>query len=268
MKSIAIGNVAVYLLDLFFQQLCFQHAVLLLPRNRFRTSLAAGYLSLCAIQPRIRDGRHASLLASVFFFLLTTFFYYWIGTTLERQWGTARFTVFYALGFFFNVVLGLVTGTSVTMYYINMSMFFLCDLVSGHAGASVWTDPAEGKVAGNGSMMPPFLRMTSVYLFSGLGILALLPILAILNYFIFFWEDLTNLLRRNRDRIAHRTSPQAINLKKAQKDVQQRKGYLHKCAVCGITDADDPNMEFRYCSKCNGYYCYCINHINNHTHVQ
>ena len=56
--------------------------------------------------------------------------------------------------------------------------------------------------------------------------------------------------------------------KKAQKEVQQRKGYLHKCAVCGITDADDPNMEFRYCSKCNGYYCYCSKHINNHTHVQ
>ena len=56
--------------------------------------------------------------------------------------------------------------------------------------------------------------------------------------------------------------------KKAQKEVQQRKGYLHKCAVCGITDADDSNMEFRYCSKCNGYYCYCSKHINNHTHVQ
>ena len=48
----------------------------------------------------------------------------------------------------------------------------------------------------------------------------------------------------------------------------ERKGYLHKCAVCGITDADDPDMEFRYCSKCNGYYCYCSDHINNHTHIQ
>ena len=56
--------------------------------------------------------------------------------------------------------------------------------------------------------------------------------------------------------------------KKAQKELRQRRGYLHKCAVCGVTDQDDPNMEFRYCSKCNGYYCYCANHINNHTHVQ
>jgi hypothetical protein len=26
-------------------------------------------------------------------------------------------------------------------------------------------------------------------------------------------------------------------------------------------------MEFRYCSKCNGYYCYCMDHINSHVHV-
>ena len=34
-----------------------------------------------------------------------------------------------------------------------------------------------------------------------------------------------------------------------------------------ITDADDGNMEFRYCSKCSGYHCYCMNHINSHEHV-
>ena len=33
------------------------------------------------------------------------------------------------------------------------------------------------------------------------------------------------------------------------------------------TDTDYPNLEFRYCSKCNGYYCYCIDHINNHVHI-
>ena len=64
------------------------------------------------------------------------------------------------------------------------------------------------------------------------------------------------------------TSRQTINFKKATKEAKKDKGYLHKCAVCGITDADDPNMEFRYCSKCSGYYCYCMDHINNHVHIQ
>jgi hypothetical protein len=91
---------------------------------------------------------------------------------------------------------------------------------------------------------------------------------ALLNYFIFFWDDLMTVVRRTSQRAAYRANPQTINFKKAQKQVQERRGYLHKCAVCGITDADDPDMEFRYCSKCNGYYCYCMKHINDHVHVE
>ena len=44
--------------------------------------------------------------------------------------------------------------------------------------------------------------------------------------------------------------------------------YTHKCTVCGRTDVSNPELEFRYCSKCKGYYCYCQDHISNHTHIQ
>ena len=44
--------------------------------------------------------------------------------------------------------------------------------------------------------------------------------------------------------------------------------YRHKCLVCGRTDTEYPDLEFRYCSKCKGYCCYCIDHINNHVHIQ
>ena len=44
--------------------------------------------------------------------------------------------------------------------------------------------------------------------------------------------------------------------------------YTHKCTVCGRTDVTNPELEFRYCSKCKGYYCYCSDHINNHVHIQ
>ena len=67
---------------------------------------------------------------------------------------------------------------------------------------------------------------------------------------------------------AHRTSRQTVNFKQATKHAQQTKGYIHKCAVCGKTDTDYPDEEFRYCSKCNGYYCYCSEHIHNHVHIQ
>ncbi len=42
----------------------------------------------------------------------------------------------------------------------------------------------------------------------------------------------------------------------------------HKCAICGKTEVSDPNMEFRFCSKCNGNYEYCSTHLFSHTHVK
>ena len=42
----------------------------------------------------------------------------------------------------------------------------------------------------------------------------------------------------------------------------------HKCAICGQTEDDDPSLEFRFCSKCNGNYEYCQQHLFTHTHVQ
>ena len=41
---------------------------------------------------------------------------------------------------------------------------------------------------------------------------------------------------------------------------------LHRCAACGRTPQDDPNLEFRYCSKCNGSYEYCQDHLFTHVH--
>ena len=41
----------------------------------------------------------------------------------------------------------------------------------------------------------------------------------------------------------------------------------HRCAVCGRTELDDPNLEFRYCSKCAGGREYCMDHLYTHVHV-
>ena len=166
----------------------------------------------------------------ILWFALTTLFYYYIGNALENQWGSTRFTV----------------DMRVLLYGIlPLKVKWLA-----------WVDAAL------------FAFDIGHYFMNGNWVQGMVPIVAILNYFIFFWDDLMAILRRGSSRAAHRVDPQTINFKKAQKEVQNRKGYLHKCAVCGITDADDPNMEFRYCSKCNGYYCYCMKHINDHVHIQ
>ena len=44
--------------------------------------------------------------------------------------------------------------------------------------------------------------------------------------------------------------------------------YTHRCEICGRTDVTNPELEFRYCSRCNGYHCYCEDHIGNHEHIE
>lgn len=263
MKFIVIGNVLIYFLDMF---------------SRGYASLLFMFLPSRILQGEVWriitflfipvNGFNPNDMFSIFWFAMATLFYYYIGNALERQWGSTRFTVFYFLGAILNIIIGFAFQTSVTMYYVNMSMFFsfatlypeMQVLLMGILPLKVkwlaWLDAAV------------FLFDIIRYLSAGTWGYALIPVVAILNYFIFFWDDLMEIFRRKTGRMAYQARPQTINFKKAQKEVQQRKGYLHKCAVCGITDADDPNMEFRYCSKCNGYYCYCMKHINDHVHVQ
>ena len=45
-------------------------------------------------------------------------------------------------------------------------------------------------------------------------------------------------------------------------------GAMHRCAVCGKTELDDPTLEFRFCSKCKGNYEYCQEHLFTHEHVK
>jgi len=46
------------------------------------------------------------------------------------------------------------------------------------------------------------------------------------------------------------------------------RGAIHRCAICGRTELDDPNLEFRYCSKCEGNYEFCQDHLFLHIHAK
>ena len=49
---------------------------------------------------------------------------------------------------------------------------------------------------------------------------------------------------------------------------KKKNGAMHECAVCHRTELDDPELEFRYCSKCDGNYEYCQDHLFTHKHVK
>ena len=99
-------------------------------------------------------------------------------------------------------------------------------------------------------------------LLAGSWLGAILPVVALLNFLVFIWPAIDAFIRQQK----YRHNPQTVNFKKAVRQQQQQRGYHHKCAVCGRTDTDYPNLQFRYCSKCAGYRCFCQDHIFSHVH--
>ncbi len=271
MRYIVIGNVLVFLLDLF---------------SSGGAALGTGLFSFNA--NAILHGQVWRVITfifvpytsrNLFLFLLTLYFYFFIGTALEREWGANKFTIFYFFGVILNILIGFLVGTA-SMYYVNMSMFFafatlypdlqflLFFIIPVKAKWLAWIDGAYFAIA--------VVR----FLIAGQFLYALIPIVAVLNYLLFFASDIGGKVSYWKGRAKQKArqqefrqsyqrggaGPKVVNFHDAK--TKAKTNYLHKCAVCGKTDVTDPQMEFRYCSKCNGYYCYCADHINSHIHIQ
>ena len=192
------------------------------------------------------------------------YFYYWIGSTLENQWGTGQFTIYFFTGVILTIVYGFaiyfITGRAVTLSstYIFLSMFFsFAALFPDMQVLFMFIIPVKMK----------YLALVNAAFFA-LSVITtpfpekLLPVVAVLNFLIFCGDELRNMLPR-------RQSESTINFKRESARIRReesRKLYTHKCAVCGKTDTEYPNLEFRYCSRCVGYHCFCAEHINNHIH--
>lgn len=221
------------------------------------------------------------------FLFFELYLYYMIGTNLENAWGSFRFNLYYLSGILFTIVAAflyyfgswLITGSPASgifgMEYINRSMFF--------AFAALYP---------NVQFMLFFILPIKVkylaYIYGGMlavnvlfaivndpatGILLALVIIAAFANFLWFF-----LSSRNYRRI----SPKEFRRKSAYKkqvrnashtgNVVQFKGKTvearHRCAVCGRTELDDDSLEFRFCSKCDGNYEYCMDHLYTHEHVR
>lgn len=192
------------------------------------------------------------------------YFYYWIGNTLEQYWGTGQFTIYFFSGVILTIIYGFViyfiTGVNVRLdsQYIYLSMFFsFAALFPDMQVLFMYLIPIKMKyLALIDAIFFIFAVITNPFPIN------LLPIVAVLNFLIFCGGDLIR-------RMPSRASRDTVNFRRESRRIrkeQEGKLYNHKCAVCGRTDTDYPGLEFRYCSRCQGYHCFCIDHINNHIH--
>lgn len=212
--------------------------------------------------------------------IIELYFYYFLGSTLENVLGSGRFTIYYLMGIILNILYALifmlVSGTTalITSMYLNLSLFFAYAVMyPEHRVMLFFIIPIKVKWI---AIVDAAFMLLNVLLNIAVGnwIIAFLPVVAILNFFIFFGDHLLSSARRSS---FGAFNPNTIKFKSAARKYkkQQENGsgktasgkiYQHKCSVCGKTDADNPELEFRYCSRCEGYHCFCMDHINNHVH--
>ena len=204
------------------------------------------------------------------YLVIALYFYYWIGSTLERQWGTAKFNLYYISGVLLTVIgaviASLISGNYGMMIagadYVNLSMFLAFAILFPETQVLLFfIIPIKMKwlaILDGGLFAVNIVRSLLMGYWPGV----VLPVVALLNFAVFVWPSVHYFADRKR----YQHSAQTVNFKKAVRQQQQQKGYHHKCAVCGRTDTDYPDLQFRYCSKCAGYHCFCQEHIFAHVH--
>ena len=264
MRVIVIGNVAVY-------------GLMLLTQANDANALSFLTFNLNALLHgevwRLVTFVFVPAYSSPFALLISLYFYYWIGSTLERQWGTAKFNLYYISGALLTVLgvvlASLITGnpylTAAGTGYVNLSMFFaFAFLFPDTTVLLFFILPVRMKwLAYLDGALFAFDIIKAIGAHNWAGVV--LPIVALLNFAVFIWPEVHYL----KERAKYQNSRKTVQFRQAQQQQAkqaQQQGYRHKCAVCGRTDTDYPDLQFRYCSKCAGYHCFSQDHIFNHVH--
>lgn len=265
MLYIALGNALVYLMSLI---------------DRTNTL----YYILCFDRQAILQGQVWRLVTyaltfdsgNILYTAIALICYYSLGRAIENAWGTFKFNLFYLTGILMMDIYCMIFGGYATADYLNLSLFL--------AYATMYPDA---------QFLLLFIIPVKAWIFALLdlalvviGLLGnpfpynLFSVISLANYFLFFGKDVLNVVpmswRMNTRRLFKKGSPKPKaktipfpNAGSYQATVATPKApYTHKCTVCGRTDLTNPELEFRYCSRCKGYFCYCQDHINNHNHVE
>ena len=207
------------------------------------------------------------------------FCYYSIGRAIESIWGTLRFNLFYLCGIVMMDIWCMLFGGQADVTYLNLSLFL--------SYATMFPDA---------QFLLFFIIPIKAWIFALFDLLLVVygllvypfpmnffSVISLANYFLFFGKDVLNVIpmswRINGQRLFKKKSyapkqdrpkvvpfPRAGSQESAAAPAQAP--YTHKCTVCGRTDASHPELEFRYCSRCSGYHCYCEDHINSHSQIE
>ena len=199
--------------------------------------------------------------SSLLFAVIMVIFYYQLGQALERTWGTFRFNVYIFGGIIFTVIGAFILyGVMYAVYGVpvaGMGAFFSTNYINMAIFLAFAVCYQDMEVL---AVVYGVLIIFSLIQTNWAGRVAI--IMSLLNFLVFYFST------RNYKRI----SPKEIHRRQTFKSqMRQPAGHggvtKHKCAICGTTELDDPTLEFRFCSKCEGNYEYCQDHLFTHQHI-
>ncbi|MDD7403424.1 MAG: hypothetical protein SO170_08340 [Butyribacter sp.] len=236
------------------------------------------------LEPYGFDSSLGIILGVIFFFFQINLFFLF-GRSLEQAWGTFRFNLYFLTGYLFNILAAVILYVSplhATIYdsglhYIYWSMFFAFAVISPNMELLLYgIIPLKVKwlaIFDAAFMLYDIvkkvyygfylLRMGQPYVSSMCFSVAVAIVVAMANFLLFFFASRD--YQRIRPKQVHRR-------REFKRKTQQTGGYpggaRHRCAICGRTELDDDRLDFRYCSKCDGNYEYCSDHLFTHQHVR
>lgn len=213
----------------------------------------------------------------LWFAIAVLFFYYPIGTSLERTIGTFKYTLYILSGVIFTILgafilyflLGgnVLVGNVFSTYYISLSTFLAYAMCYPDMQVLLmFIIPVKMKWMAIFYVVIVVYEMIQ-YIMAGAWYLVIPIVASLLNFIIFYFG--TKDFSRYNPKEVHRRN-EFRRAMEPQGRMKSGSGSVtkHKCAICGRTELDDPNLDFRFCSRCNGNYEYCQDHLFTHTHVK
>ena len=191
--------------------------------------------------------------ANVVFAFFFWYLFYLMGTALEAHWGALRYNVYLLIGWLATVAISFLTPEAPASPGFLQGSVFL-------AFAFLYPD----FVIQLFFLIPVKIKWLALVTWIGYLLVIiggpwsnrLLVAASVLNFFVFFGGTVVRRMRSGHRRMVTQASRVVPNDKP-----------FHRCTVCGITDRTHPQMDFRYCTKCDGQHGYCTEHIRNHEHI-
>ncbi len=207
------------------------------------------------------------------FTIIMLYFYFSLGKILERTWGAFRFNVYIFAGLIFTVLGAFVLyfiysasqgapvvgfGPYFSTYYINMSIFLAFALSYPNMEVMLYF-LIPIKIKWMGLLYGALLLVDFA---QGNWAVRTAIFASLLNFLIFF------LSTRNMQRYSPKEVRRRQEFKRNVAKARPKSVSVHRCAVCGRTEKDGDLLEFRFCSKCDGNYEYCQDHLFTHQHIR